>query len=141
MDRTANLLCAQIQKFGKDWIPNLSNSGSLDGLIQVAKSAPLEAYELLVREPVRRLWLRGPWLGGYGFWNGRDPAYICAHLSTLSTASVLERPQDCKELIERQFDSFMVGFEFLLYVAVVYVALRIVATLAVFQLRRWMKPA
>lgn len=106
-------------------------------IAEFAKMAIRGVYEIVIRGPFRRLWLKGPWLGGFGFWNGRDPAFICSHLSFMPMSEFADRPASCQALMEMQFDSFMVACEFAIYVLVLYALLRTIFTLAFYHIWWW----
>jgi hypothetical protein len=103
----------------------MANSSQVVGfLADKVVGVAWKVYEVVVRQPFRRLWMQGPWMGGYGFWNGRDPLYICSHLSSLSMENFLDRPQQCYDLIEKNFEGFMVACEFVFYVLLLTFFLR-----------------
>jgi hypothetical protein len=76
--------------------------------------------DILLREPLRRLYFDGPDLKSFGiinigFWNGMTHAEICAQLTTISEHHWLEHRGLCDSRIERQFSSFVVTVECVLY--------------------------
>lgn len=64
-------------------------------------------YDRLIFLPFMQLYLSGPALGGYGFWGGRDEAFICAAKTTMSQFFWENHPGMCREIIERDAHSFM----------------------------------
>ena len=66
-----------------------------------------------VTAPLRSLFFRGPrWLGG---WQGKDTEDICAEI-TSSPAKFWERhPNECDVVVEKQFQSYFVVFQVLVY--------------------------
>ena len=83
-------------------------------------------YDTLVEYPVKRLYFNGPELrlfgtspgGGIhiGFWRGVPETEICAQMTGVSELHWRDHIITCHEMIDRQFKSFMVGIEFLLYI-------------------------
>jgi hypothetical protein len=73
---------------------------------------------------LRELYFVGPRLHGYGFWNGLQPADICAQLT--QTPSDVWRgfsALQCSTLTEQYFQAFYVGAYSLLYVLILYYTL------------------
>ncbi len=72
----------------------------------------LEWTILAATAPLRWLYLQGPALGGWGFWEGRPPGDICAELTHLPAEHFLNEPEgaaQCGSLVERKFVAFCLG--------------------------------
>lgn len=86
-------------------------------------------YDLLVVYPLSKLYLYGPWMGGWGFWCGKSFADICASLTNTS-ADIWKIEQDaCVDLINKNFYSILtvinvVGFYLVLFGTSRYVLLK-----------------
>lgn len=96
---------------------------TLLGLIQTLLSflilMPLEAlYRGLFVFPLRRLYFRGPYLMGYGFWAGKSEHEICVRMHDVNEV-VWNDALICHEAVESRFRSFLVGCETLIYLLVV----------------------
>ena len=69
--------------------------------------------------PLRLLYLRGPELAGYGFWEGRSNGEICNQLTGVSAShwtATAANALDCSSLIERKFGSLLIGVYFAMYI-------------------------
>lgn len=74
-----------------------------------------------LQSPLRTVYRYGPWLHGYGFWNGKRDADICAQLSGVSAAHWLhEAPTVCAQLVEDQTVAFIVGCNATLGVVILF---------------------
>ena len=65
--------------------------------------------------PILQLYISGPSIAGYGFWQGQQPAEICSTLTTVSAKHWQLNPVECGDLIYRRFESFMVLVYVLIY--------------------------
>jgi len=72
-------------------------------------------YETWVLAPLARLYLYGPALGGWGFWNGLDVAVICSHKTHLLPEFWQAHPTECLQLIGQGFYGVLVLGETLVY--------------------------
>lgn len=94
-----------------------------------------QTFKTVVQWPLRTLYLSGPWLGGYGFWNGRSPADICTILNR-APGSLWEREgfEICLRMVEDQTVAFVVGCNttlaclLVLYLVVRFMCCRPIAT-------------
>lgn len=91
------------------------------------------AYYWMVVFPFSRLYIYGPNLRGFGFWNGITCSEICAHLSGSSGPSVhhfLKNEDECYEMIHRDFSSKLIFLEvMILYPILVYLIFRLLTKL------------
>lgn len=81
---------------------------------------------LLFEYPLLMLYMHGPTLNGFGFWEGRSLSDICSVLTnvpslhwTASRDNVLE----CASLIDRKFQSLMVMLYFVVYMSMLLTTL------------------
>lgn len=58
---------------------------------------------LAVVEPLRYLYVHGPALGGWGFWEGRPQADACAELTAVPASFWASNVEPCSELLDRKF--------------------------------------
>jgi hypothetical protein len=72
----------------------------------------------LVDQPLFNLYLNGPALGGYGFWEGKERAQMCAELTGVPEREWLNASDACESLIMRKFNALVVGIHFLSYLIV-----------------------
>lgn len=77
-------------------------------------------YSWCILRNLARLYLYGPDLNGIGFWQGRTPAAICAHL-TPNTEAFWERNLDeCQDMIATRFHSGIVLLETVVYFLILF---------------------
>lgn len=55
------------------------------------------------------IYLHGPSLWGYGFWEGASEADICSSVTGVSSAFWMTNESMCLEIIERKSDAFLLG--------------------------------
>lgn len=80
----------------------------------------LKTYQILVINPLARLYMYGPAIFGWGFWAGQTIEDICAAKTNVPAQFWSDHPVECWMLIERQFNGFVIVIETLLYVWVWY---------------------
>ena len=105
------------------WLPDWEAHGFLASIVNWLKATALFRflsfiYFYLVIVPYARFYLQGPWLGGYGCWNGLPPEEICARMNGASgplTSHFLRNPAICLELIERDLAAKLVFLETLIF--------------------------
>lgn len=85
----------------------------------------LVAYRWFFVEPLRRLYFRGPYLMGYGFWAGKSDQEICTRAHDVMQ-EVWDRQDLCQKAVEAKFESFLVGCEVLLYLFFLFAILSFV---------------
>lgn len=79
-------------------------------------------YHQIVLTPLARIYLHGPAL--LGFWNGLEPAVICAQKTHLDSAFWQLHTQECLYVIGKHFYSGVILLETLVYFALLWVLLR-----------------
>ena len=72
-------------------------------------------YSRLILLPFMQLYVQGPSLGGYGFYGGRDEAFICSSKTTMSQFFWEHHPGMCREIIERDAHSLIMTMVCVLY--------------------------
>ena len=72
-------------------------------------------YEKLFLMPLARLYLYGPSLGGWGFWNGIKLHVICAQKTNLLPDFWEHHPFECAQLVSKQFYSSIILIETFVY--------------------------
>lgn len=77
-------------------------------------------YEVLVVRILARLYLLGPNVAGYGFWEGRPPEDICSSMSGNSPDFWRRNMEECQDMIGRRFHSWMVFVEVIIYILILY---------------------
>lgn len=82
------------------------------------------AYDYTVLSPLARLYLYGPSLGGWGFWNGMDLSMICAQKTNISLEFWQTHSAECIQLISRHFYGIVVLVETLFYFIIMWALLR-----------------
>lgn len=103
-----------------EWIPYpLTKISNLVGWANQIWSWFCLIWFYLFVAPVVRLILQGPWLGGYGFWNGMTAPEICSRLGGghgPTAEHYIANPPICLELIERDIQAKLVLFDTVLYI-------------------------
>ncbi len=72
-------------------------------------------YKNAILLPFMQLYVQGPSLGGYGFYGGRDEAFICSSKTTMSQFFWEHHPGMCREIIERDAHSLIMTMVCVLY--------------------------
>jgi hypothetical protein len=72
-------------------------------------------YKNAILLPFMQLYVQGPSLGGYGFYGGRDEAFICSSKTTMSQFFWEHHPGMCREIIERDAHSLIMTIACALY--------------------------
>lgn len=79
---------------------------------------------LVLEAPLLTLYLQGPQLGGYGFWEGLQYNEICARLTGVDAAhwSSSSGMVECLHLIDRKFNAFLILNYFILYIFILFLS-------------------
>lgn len=77
-------------------------------------------YHTLILQGLAKLYIYGPSMGAIGGWQGQTPQGICSHLTPSSEEFWLRNPEECSHLITRQFYSWIVLFEVVLYFLIIF---------------------
>ena len=81
----------------------------------------MDLISMIFIHPLRDLYFQGPWVNGWGFWAGKDVEEICAYMNpTTSQMHWIRNINDCNELVERHFQTFLVGVKFVGYIVFLY---------------------
>ena len=80
-------------------------------------------YNVLILNPLRKLYFHGPTLNGWGFWGSKTRAQICYALTPTSELFWETHRAECDLLIEQHFYGIQVSVESLLHVTLIYVAI------------------
>lgn len=72
-------------------------------------SALEAAWTTAVHAPLAHLYLHGPQLHGYGFWEGLPPEDICARLTGTGTGIWLKNSDECEVVLRRHTHGFVLG--------------------------------
>ena len=77
-------------------------------------------YTLL--QPLKQLYFDGPTVMGVGFWEKLPQKDICSRLTGVSATfwDKTDASKECKDLVSRKFETFIVGAFTLAYVWVIY---------------------
>ena len=60
-------------------------------------------------EPLRTWYFKGPFLGGWGGWEGMLPIDICAQITHVSSQLWQDSYQNCMLLLENKFNAFVIS--------------------------------
>lgn len=86
----------------------------------VVFNAPFWVTDVFLRIPLERLYMHGPALSGWGFWEGKRIEDICAELTRVPADRWELMRIECEDLVRRQFKSFYVATTFSLYALMSY---------------------
>jgi len=75
-------------------------------------------YDSFIVNPLRRLYLNGPKL--LGFWEGQGLSSICHTLTNHPEIFWVEHAEECENMVNNKFTSFLNTFEVLLYFYLLY---------------------
>nr|QYA18853.1 hypothetical protein KOM_12_585 [Clandestinovirus] len=67
-----------------------------------------DMLKMVITSPLRFVYLHGPSINGFGFWNGVPSSQICAQLTKVESDHWKQHSVPCDTLIERQIDAFIV---------------------------------
>lgn len=96
------------------------------GGLQFASGLLSLLYRILLFNPLKFIYLHGPFLGGYGFWNGVEPSDICAQLSKGVPARFwLDNIDQCEEQIDKQIVAMCISVWIIVFIAACYFVLQI----------------
>lgn len=59
--------------------------------------------QAIILRPLELLYLHGPDLGGYGFWNGKTLPEICSSLSGVGASFWQRHSFECQAIVQRRF--------------------------------------
>lgn len=77
-------------------------------------------YEKVILLPLLKLYIYGPRWGQWGFWNGAPYYDICAYQTNTPSPFWKDHSQECWNIIEKQFQGFLLAFEVSLYLVFCY---------------------
>jgi hypothetical protein len=86
----------------------------------VVFNAPFWVTDVFLRIPLERLYMHGPALSGWGFWEGKRIEDVCAELTRVPADRWELMRSECEDLVRRQFKSFYVATTFSLYAIMSY---------------------
>lgn len=72
-------------------------------------SVSLKFLSQIIWAPLIHLYLHGPIIRGYGFWQGKEMNEICQEITNVATRHWQLNPQECNDLVYRQVESFIVS--------------------------------
>lgn len=94
-------------------------------------------YEYAVIAPLRRLYFDGPSLNGLGFYAGRLHTDICAELTKIDAFFWHQHPEECANLLDTNFNAFVVGTESVMYVLLILSLFQTVYSLVWYRAMLW----
>jgi hypothetical protein len=100
----------------------------LHSLCEVPPKVLHTVYDVAIIGPFRRLYFLGPEFNGFGFWQGRPSHEICCIITGVSGDLWMKNTEECEDLLNRKFTSFVVLFEAAIYLYLVYKAANIFIT-------------
>jgi hypothetical protein len=78
-------------------------------------------YDLVFIQPLKKLYMHGPYVTQYGFWAGKEHSDICSILTTMpATFWDHQDPSKCFEVIHRHFITFRTSIEIIIYFICLY---------------------
>ena len=92
------------------------------------------AHDMLIRQPLKRLYIEGPNMNGWGFWENRAESDICAALTGTTSAHWEVATDVCSDLLLRKFEAWYVMMVTSMYVLVVLYCCQCVFAFVQFRL-------
>jgi hypothetical protein len=88
----------------------------------VFEKASTNFLNFIIIDPLKTLYFEGPTILGIGFWEKLPKKDICSRLTGVSATfwDKLDSSQECTELVERKFDTFIVGSFTIAYIWFTY---------------------
>lgn len=87
-----------------------------------------EFYHRFILSAFARVYVHGPNIAGFGFWQGRSPEQVCASL-TVSNEDFWRRNMDeCHLIVSRHFASWVVLVEFMVYAVLLWKLYRLIVS-------------
>lgn len=74
--------------------------------------------------PIYQIYIHGPSLQGFGFWEGKHNYDICAELTNVSSEFWYNHSNECLLLIEKKFNSFCITILCITYSYVCVITMR-----------------
>lgn len=74
-----------------------------------------KVYSKVILTPLAKLYLWGPAVGGWGFWNGIETHDICTQKTTIAAEFWKDHPEECIELIGKHFYSIVITIQTIVY--------------------------
>ena len=98
-----------------------------NGSCSVLRAAAANMYAAAVGRPLATVYLKGPrWAG---CWAGRDPTDICAALTNVDAMHWRQESAECARVIFREFESWQVLLNTVMYIFVTWYGFRLAAFL------------
>lgn len=94
------------------WFMKLSHSPP----VQTFKRLMALSYQTLVVKPLFHLYLKGPSMGHFGFWQDSNPEDICSTLTNAPSQFWIDHTDECDALIWKKFQSILVLVDLVLYI-------------------------
>lgn len=74
----------------------------------------------LLEKPIEILYLRGPAIFGYGFWEGLPRADICSRLTGVDSRHWIISVVECDAIIERKLQGMYIALYFAVYMLLLW---------------------
>jgi hypothetical protein len=103
-----------------DWEKALWEVGELSGRWGWIYNTTAKLYGRFILTPLARLYLWGPNIGGWGFWEGLEMHDICAQQTHYSSEFWKQHPYACAEIVTKKFYSLLIVIQTLVYFIVLY---------------------
>ena len=94
----------------------------LSAITRCVKSVATAFVDYTLLQPLKQLYFDGPTVMGVGFWEKLPQKDICSRLTGVSATfwDKTDASKECKDLVSRKFETFIVGAFTLAYVWVIY---------------------
>lgn len=83
-------------------------------------------YTKIILNPLAKLYMWGPNISGWGFWNGMEYYDICASKTKLNSEFWKYHKEECLELISKNFYSFVVVIQTIVYFGLLYAIIKLI---------------
>jgi hypothetical protein len=86
--------------------------GVVRSMYSLFRYAVFSLFEL----PLLQLYLYGPNVAGFGFWEGHQQDVVCATLTNVHSTHWVEHGDECSRLIYRRFEGYLIFMYVTIYV-------------------------
>jgi len=112
--------------YGSPTPPLIMTESISEIFLYYVRKGTYKIYRFILFNPLKFIYVNGPLLGGFGFWNGQDLADICSQLSKgVSAKFWQDNFQQCEIQIDKQVLALCILVWVLLFLVSCYISIQI----------------